>query len=581
MPKFNVAKVAPGEKFIWVVSDTGTYRLNRELTEWWENFPPVPMSDKARSIISRGFWYALWKAESSRFIQKTFLDEGSIWVISLGTLYRLGTETQPYESLDWTKVLKNAFQVQKDEDSLWILTTKGVVRYDKSSGQMTTYTTADGLADGRAASLLVTNENVWVLTKPNQEGKGGGISRFDKKKGKWFSYPSINGQKANFATFIGKIDGDVWAATQNYDELVTKFLHPGMAHVKSQLPHVIGLSVHRYLPQPDGWETITGEVPKKQKRFILGHTGHKKEDAVGPELITNLVRFKDTLLSVFRVVPENYYAGYYPTIGRFAHRIGTEWKFSIEDYASQLGLQGEQPEVMLLSRNHGKQVVVAEGHYNVLGLERAGNVVWVVTEGGLAYYSYLPAPSEARQAGSDNKWVKVVNIPHRFYWGVTAAAADAQSVWFGADRGLLTKLDKKTETWTTPFRFAGRKISKLAIDKDGALCVKTVPFEKGNLPKVLASIPEIKSNGLAVFDGEKWTEASGKMPSQQKEQLYRWSFKDNKNFLYQIDTNTKGEKKVAYLKGVYQPSVLVADTYENVLWVKTYDGVARIDLSGM
>ena len=222
---------------------------------------------------------------------------------------------------------------------------------------------------------------------------------------------------------------------------------------------------------------------------------------------------------------------------------------------------------MLLSRNHGKHTVVAEGHYDVLGLEHAGEAAWVITQGGLAYYP-----------DRQGRWGKVVTVPYRFYWGVTAAAADAKSVWFGSDRGLLARFDRKSRRWSIPFRFPGRKVVKLAVDKRGLLWAQTAPFEKGNLPEVLKSIPEINSKGLAVFDGENWRERSGQMPSQREGERYLWKVKQG-NFLFRSDRETGREKKVAYLKGVYQPSVLTVDDKGDALWIKTYDGVVRTELS--
>lgn len=565
MPKFKVGKVLPTQNEVWVVSESGTFRFDKSSREWTE-YKPLPNSSAIKSLLRKGIWTDEWEMNVQPFIHKITFHRKSVWVLSYNKIYRLESGKNT-----WQKIASDVWDIQPDRNGIWALTTNGISYLQGNEMPIKNYTVADGILQGRLSHLEVAEQNVWVVSEPQVDEqaevfKGGGISRFDKKEQKWFTYQRINGEKVDVVNFLGLRDGQIYVATRAYDRIETKFLHPGMQYVKKLKPHLTTFYLHRYLGN-NRWESISCPEVKKKEMNIIGHRNEQKKDKVGPHCIEDVIIFKDSIFSLVKMASEKFYAAYYPTIVRFAHydEGNKGWLGQIVDYTYQLGLQGEQPEIMALSRNHGERIFIAETYLDVLGMEIIANSPWVVTERAVAYYS-------------DEGWVQLINLPYRFYWEVTAGVVGPKYIWFGSGMGTVSKMDKKSGNCEIIARLEGRRIEGLLLDDEGNLWVKSKPYNEGVLPCDL-KIKTVVSKGVVMFDGKQWIEKKEEDFANKLKKIARvWLFKD-KNYIYRYSNKSGKEQLYAYLKGAYRPKILCADG--ETLWLSVYGGISKIDLSGI
>jgi hypothetical protein len=288
----------------------------------------------------------------------------------------------------------------------------------------------------------------------------------------------------------------------------------------------------------------------------LGQKGTLSRDLIGPESVELLCRGGDRVWGVYRVVPERYYAGYVISAGCLASRSGGGWQGRFDVRTAELELGGEQPELMLISLSHGEQIVLAEGQPAVVGIENVAARAWVVGESGLFAYD----------AGAD-KFAPAMVEATRLYWRASAAAADAAGVWFGGDGGTVSRLDRKTGRVDLVGVAPGRKIVGMTT-KDGALLVQTAKSD-AVLPVSLKSATRLPEGEVLAFDGKTWSTAaatSGDAP--------RTAFKCEPKGNYLL----RGQKRVAFLKGVFRPAVLCEDPAGGKLWLSAYSGVASVPL---
>jgi streptogramin lyase len=89
----------------------------------------------------------------------------------------------------WDIALANRFikEIQESKNYIWIGTAKGLVRYDKRSKNMQTYTAANGLPDDFVAGIAIdaNEDNVWIATL-------GGLAQLDINKGKINTFTKKN-----------------------------------------------------------------------------------------------------------------------------------------------------------------------------------------------------------------------------------------------------------------------------------------------------------------------------------------------------------------------------------------------------
>jgi len=562
--RFGLGRLAAGKSGMWLVSDSGVYRLPAGETTW-RKLPDAPAIKALADVSKRGFWWARWRVWSASKILEMFTTDDGLYAICLGRLVHYpAAGGQPIEISDrtWRAVAQGR--------KVWALTTEGMVKYDAATGKTDRIAAGRGMPSGRPVALAVGNSSVFVATESDfdtgtKRFTGGGIGRLDLRTGKWTVTQKVGQTYVRFATALLADGDEAWAACSLYDRIVRLGAHPGMAHIKRYRPHVSGLALLHF--DGDAWRVMSLDKHKPDRRWVLGQQGKFAIDTIVPKRLDRLwcirntrLRGEDRLWGVFRMVPQRYYSGYYISAGLLAAKKDGAWQGRFDIRTKELGLGGEQPELMLISHSHGAKLVLADGHPIVLGVESAAGRTWTVCENGLFFHS------------ATGRFVPVVRTAHRAYWRVTSAAAGKHAIWFGGDGGTISRLDRKTGRLELIGVARGGKIVNIAVIKDAgtddAVVVRTAP-SKAVLPVSLVSAAGLPTAETIAFDGAKW-EASDQSPPAAIEP--RFSCKKRGSYVY------RDGRRVAFVKGVFRPIVLCEDARAGKLWLGTYSGVAGIPL---
>jgi hypothetical protein len=552
--RFSLGRLAAGPSGVWLVSDAGVWRLAPG-RDSWQACPEFPGQKQLSEVVGRGFWSALWRERAAALLPSLFATEDGLCFICLNHLLRWDAAGGR-----WQEISREVWQAVPDGRTVWALTTAGVLRHDAAAGKTESFSAGQGLAAGRPVALATTADALYVISQPDYDEKagrfvGGGLSRLDLAAGTWTVTETVDGTDVRFATAL-TADGDqVWATCMLYDGAIQLGAHPGMAHVKRWRPRTTGLGL---VHLANGRWTLTksGDL-RRDRRWVLGQKGTLALDRIGPESADSLLCSGGRIWGVVRMVPEQYYAGYFISAGCLAAEAGGRWDGRWDFRTEELGLAGEQPELMLLSLSHGDEIVLAEGHPTVLGLERAGGRTWAVCQCGLHRFD-----------AAEDRFTPVVAETFRFYWRLTAAAAAPDAVWFGGDGGTVSRLDRATGTLELVGVVPGRKVVAMTAEA-GRVAVRTARGE-AVLPLALRAAPKLPDADLAVFDGRAWSSgAPGVDPP-----APAYSCKDKSSYLY------RGGRPVAFLKGVFRPTVLCEDPVGGRLWIATHEGLASVPIPG-
>ena len=542
---------------MWLISDSGAYRLPSGQNKW-QKLPDAPALEAFAAVSGRGFWWARWRVQAASWIPQMLATDDGLYVICLGRLLHYSAAQRACR-----QITDRAWWAAAQGRTVWALTTGGLVRYDAATGQTDRFAAGAGLASGRPVALAVGNSALFVASEADYDSRdkrftGGGISRLDLATGTWTSHEKIGDTDVRFATALLADGDEAWAACTLYDRVVQLGAHPGMAHVKRYRPHVSGLALLHF----DGkrWRVVPLQKHKPERRWVLGQRGTRAPDAILPKRIDQLWRSEDRLWAVFRMVPERYYSGYYISAGSVAVRAGGAWQGRFDIRTEELGLAGEQPQLMLISHSHGARLVLAAGHPVVLGIEHVAGRTWAVCENGLFVHD-----------SAAGKFVPVVRIGHRAYWRVTCAAAGRHAVWFGGDGGTISRLDRKTGRLELVGVAEGRKIVDLAVTRDlgtdDAVLART-QTAKVVLPVSLARAARLPGAETIAFDAGRWR-ACDERASAVRPKL---SCAKRGNYVY------RDKQRIAFVKGVFRPIVLCEDPHTGKLWLGTYSGVASAAL---
>lgn len=552
MPLCAAGRFLAAKEAVWLAADTGFYRYDRK-TSAWKTLGEAPWAARISGIIQSGLWNDLRQSIVNSLFAEFVAAGDKLWFLSLGSLYAYDPAGD-----SWSTALSGAHKLAVAGGNLWALTPQTVVKF--SGNEKSEFAAGKELPAGAPAAIAADeNGDIWVAIQSEQDTasstlKGGGIARFRSAEGKWELFTEINGAKIFLPTFMGKIGGDIVVAVQCADKTKTLLAHPGMAHITRILPDISALAVHRYDRTAGKWITTPMALDFSADRCIVGEWGTYQMAKVGPCSIERVAGDGGNVFAEYSVRAKDYYAGYYLTVGRFAGKEGAEWKASYVNGEKELSLAGEQPDLLMIARSHGDDVVRGEGQYDVLGLETIGGKVWTITEGAVACH--------------DGGWKTVFRSPNRLYWVASATVADKENVWFGCDRELITRYRKATGTWEVVGRVKGRAITAMAL-KDGKLFVRSQKYTEGNLPPPLADISVVGDADILVFENNQWKSAD-QFP--QADAAQGWTIDPSSAVL------AKGGKERGAVPGVFQPAVLCEDAPDGVVWVKTYGGVVRVSV---
>ncbi|MFW6161685.1 MAG: hypothetical protein ACODAJ_02895 [Planctomycetota bacterium] len=561
--RFRFASLHRDDGGVWVIADDATLRFADEGAP--RRLPALPTGTRIARTLERGIWLARRRRQTAYYVADPQSLDGRLYLASFGAVYELADGS-------WSRVAAEGWSPRVGHGAVWFLSTKGLVRHDPASKQSRSFGAPEPLPSGRPTHLLVTNAAVWVAVEPQEKGggrgfAGGGIARLDVGSGKWQRWAKINGQRADRVTALEARDGAVWATALGYQDYKTLSAHPGMMHCKRTVPIPTGLALHRYDPSDGAWRTIAMETPDCERRRILGQRGKQRDGVMVPRIVDATAASRRRLFGIVRMFPKNFYSGYYTTVDQLAARqdLQTPWEARYAHHPQQLGLQGEQPSVLLISESHGKRVVYGVGHDHVLGLFALGDQAWAVTEGGVGWFEEAAA-----------RWRRVLTTGFRFYWKATAALDDGEHLWVGSDRGIVARLDLATNRFVTLAEFQGRRILNILPPRDGKGCIVDAGLsaKPGCLPVQLGGALPVVEPDVAAFDGKSWQPT--KLP-RLTDRAAGWRTGKQANFLLRVDPDTRKRRPAYYLTGVFQPQVLCASPDGRRLWLATYSGLVRVD----
>jgi len=139
-----------------------------------------------------------------------FDGDNLVWVGTsegMGRFDRSKNEWKMFTTADGL-VSNKVFTIAVDGELLWIGTGSGASRFDTGTGEWKSYTTSDGLADDIVNKIVVTDKYVWLATRS-------GLSRLDKKKGKVRNYGKADGLPSSNVVDVVLFRGRVWVATSD------------------------------------------------------------------------------------------------------------------------------------------------------------------------------------------------------------------------------------------------------------------------------------------------------------------------------------------------------------------------------
>ncbi len=564
-PPFAIARMAVGPGGTFLVTEKGAYRWDAAAKRF-ESLGAYPgQSDVLRSV-ERGFWQFQWRKYVSSLLRGVVIGRREPYVLAGNTLSRYGAAGH------WNEIARDAWRIVPDEPNLWAMTTAGLLHYDCRSEKITRPAGGKEAASGKPVDVAVAGGAAYLVVEPRFDSRekrytGGGISRFDPATGKWTTVRQIGGVGVAFTT-VAAVDGaDMLVGVRLIGEIEHRSLHPGMAKVREDVPKVTGLAVAVRRASGD-WQLLPLKGIGGRLCCVMGQQKKFRQERVRPQHISHLLACGDRLWAVLRDFPENYYGGYYPTVQCIARRTQAGWAAVAErPRVESVGLAGDQPGVLCLTATHRKPIVLGHGFPKVLGLLRAAGTVWLVHESGVYAYD---AAKDAFQA--------VLTEGFRAYWQVTAGACDASAVWFGTDAGTITRYDRQARRFHMLGVVPGRKIAQIRVGKGKVFARTDKPKIKATLPAGLSDLAKIPVADVLCCDGGSWSAARAEDMPAAHPGPYKFEpgKKGASNFLTGPAHRSGSPKRLAYLKGVFEPQVLCQDG-SGVLWLRVWGGVARLE----
>ncbi len=573
----NFATLVRGDGCVWVIADTGTFRLERP-HEKPVALPALPTGARITQKVTAGIWLPHWRRQTAHFLTTPACLGSRLYVGSYGDLYE-------FDGTKWATLAENAWGLAAGGARVWFLSSQGLIEYDPNTRKTAVHAepTIPSVENSVSQSRLPSDEAVWVAVEPRSTPDGvtgGGLARLDLASRKWRVWTEINGRKADRITRLTRHGGDVWAVGAE-GENKQKAAHPGMTYVKSTMFVTSGFCLHRFAA-PDGtWETVPLGLPACEKRLVIGQDGARGYDVLVPQGIEGISIGSERLFGWTQIFPRDYFCGYYPCIDGLAVKAASGvWMAKFEHRPEDLGLQGEQPLVLNIS-NTGRMVLPAVGHDEVLGLFFAGGVHWVVPESRISFLDE-----------KTGRWRAAAEPGFRFYWRATAAHDDGRFLYLGSDRGLLSRLNLSTGRFEILGCLHQRSITQITRDETGCLLVASAPAPLGTLPVQLRgkSAPTDAATAVAVFEEKTGTLRPTSLPTNAaRADAPPWTIRrpggrgakrhqmdrSEGNFLW--GPAPGGPKPLFYLKGVFYPKFLGASPDGDRLWLSIYTGLLRVD----
>ena len=216
-------------RYIWVATDGGIYKYNKEDGTWWSYAPSrergstevladrnilaIAVSDEflffgTPNGISRydkvaDSWlnYSVNDGLIHRYVSSLAWDGEFLWAGTHGGLSKYSLGSDLWTNFTRTEGLcdNRINAIVADENVMWIATLAGVSRFDTHAGTWQTFTTEDGLPHNVVWTVAIDGDKVWF-------GTNDGAARYDPTEDKWQVYTTVDGLINNLVNSIN-IDG--------------------------------------------------------------------------------------------------------------------------------------------------------------------------------------------------------------------------------------------------------------------------------------------------------------------------------------------------------------------------------------
>jgi hypothetical protein len=585
--KCRFGRVTIADGAVWLVCDGNTWRLKDPVDDA-ATFPALPTGDRIAKAVDSGIWPPHWERRTAHFIANPVEVAGRLYVGSFGDVYELDPKAGK-----WTKIAENGYELSARGGKPYFLSPKGLNEYDPAAGKTETLEPPAEIR-GRYAQLVLTDAAAWIGSEPEPGAAdaaptGGGLARFDLAARKWQTWSEIDGRPAKPVACLSlAADGSLWAVTME-GKYAAKSAHPGMTTTKRQEFQTSSFCLQRFDEKAAKWESMALALTELEPRLICGQDGCHGMDGIVPQYVESLSVGPRRVFAVTRLVPKQYFGGYWPCLDQVASRAdaGAAWTARFEHHPDQLGLEGEQPMVLNISTGQltaagsalKNQLWEAVGHDLVLGAFLQGDTHWAVTEGSVGFFD--------EAAGS---WKRLAEPEFRWYWRATALLDEGRQVYIGSDRGLVTRLDTETGRFEPQVALKERTITRILKGKDGEILVASSPAPLGRLPLQLAINLKPLDAEAARFDGKTWSAAKASdVPAAPA--APGWLFKQlrpkGKGYMDKTQGNylcgpAAGDAEVKpryYLKEAFFPLFVSASADGGRLWASTYTGLVRLDVA--
>ncbi len=313
----------------------------------------------------------------------------------------------------------------------------GLARIDRRTGETRLFTTDDGLPGNHVHMIQAHGEDLWAVCAEKEwdsyRYSGGGLARYSAGTGEWEQHLNIGGALHGQPTALKEIDGELWVATQEYEDTRWMIVAWGMGPVKRRMPVVKHLSLCRWRDDTEGWEV---------HRFPAEHSYARITDfdLTGDRIWLRIARTNVAEEPAWRAAKAG--GEWLATIPRASGEL--EWSLRIDRSSAGVGWP---------SKSATTEVVE--------------DTLWVWNEPELRYFD--------KDAGT---W-------HTITWPSPLPVAEPEQVaarngevWVGTRGGCLARLDPSThsfrvqsrlQTFGSPLQWA--QVQGLTIDEAGALWV--------------------------------------------------------------------------------------------------------------
>ncbi len=275
----------------------------------------------------------------------------------------------------------------------------GIGRIDRESGRLRVYREDDGLPGSFVPYMASQGEDLWAASFAEEVGQRhleGCLARFKSGTGEWERHPTLSGARFDAPTAIKECDGDLWVATQGYDETREMIVGWGMVPFKHEAPVVKHLALSRWLPETRTWEV---------HRFPDEHNYSEVTDfwMTADDIWMAISRTDTGKSSHSDDEPQGTWLASCPRAGG-----DLAWHFPL----TQISVGDDYP-------NQIENVYVAD------------DTIWAYQRAELRYFD--------RQAASMRKAEWPCRLP---VYDVQAIAATGDEVWLGTNDGELLSLDR-------------------------------------------------------------------------------------------------------------------------------------------